>query len=196
MIRADSMIASLKEGVVEYVLFVGVDSGDYPPWFLREIRNGIYVDESLYTRYIPESERFYDYYDKTVVEDYSVFLRKPDGSVFCTNYDTFTELYSILENVPRTNSGIAAFKEDCIEIVECVNGRLPEAYPEWFFNYFSGGVTMQSHEETILFYGDDGEIQLSSHCVFLRNREGSIAYMDYRQFEAQYVREGLRRIPF
>lgn len=185
--------ASLKEGVVDYVIFSG-EHEQYPRWFKEEVLDGILVDESRYTRYIPRPERAIDYYDKTIVEHYSVFLRKPESNdIHCTSYDVFEDMYISLEYNPRTNSGIAAFREDTIEIVECFGG-MPYAYPSWFYDYFSDGITIQSHDETILFYGDDREISVKGHCYFLRNQKGQIAFMDHDTFDRYYVREGIRRL--
>ena len=186
-------VASLKEGVVDFVIFAGQDE-QYPAWFKREVLDGILVDESRYTRYIPKADRAMDYYDKTMVEYDSVFLRKPaSGDIHCTPYDVFEDLYIQLEVNNRTNSGQAAFREDTIEIVEC-HGGLPGSYPSWFYDYFSDGIVIQSLDETILFYGDDREISVEGHCYFLRNKQGQIAFMDHDTFQKYYYKEGIRRL--
>ena len=185
--------ASLKEGVVDYVIFAGEDE-QYPAWFKREVLDGILVDENRYTRYIPRPERNMDYYDKTIVDNDTVFLRKPNSSdVHCTSYETFEGLYVSLESNPRTNSGVAAFREDSIEIVECFGG-LPSAYPSWFYDYFSDGIVINDYDETILFYGDDREISIIGHCYFLKNQRGQIAFMDHETFDKYYIKEGIRRL--
>ena len=189
------VVAALKEGVVDYVIFQGTweaTTSQYPRWFQEEVMDGILVDENRYTRYIERPERAIDYYDKTLVEYDSVFLRKPNGDIHCTTYDIFEELYVSLDVNPRTNSGIAAFREDTIEAVEC-QGGLPEAYPSWFYNFFSDGIVIESIDETILFYGDDREISITEVSYFLRNRRGQIAHMDKETFDKYYVREGIRR---
>lgn len=185
-------IATLKEGVVDYVIFSGMDES-YPGWFTRELDRGLYEDESRYIRYLPPAERNVDYYDKTIIEDYSVFLRKDNGDVHCTSYDTFESLYLVLEHNSRTNSGVAGFREDCIEIVEC-HGGVPGAYPSWFFDYFKDGITIESEEETILFYDDIGEISLTGYSVFLRNKYNEIAHMDGETFDKFYIKQGIRRL--
>lgn len=185
--------ASLKEGVVDYVIFAG-ENEQYPAWFKEEVIDGILVDENRYTRYIPKPERAIDYYDKTMVEYDSVFLRKPGSKdIHCTSYDVFEDLYISLEVNPRTNSGIAAFREDTIEIVECFGG-MPSAYPSWFYDYFSDGIVIEGHDETILFYGDDRELSVVGHCYFLRNQRGQIAFMDHETFDKYYIKEGIRRL--
>ena len=189
------VVAALREGVVDYVIFAGtweMTTSQYPRWFQEEVMDGILVDENRYTRYIEKPERSMDYYDKTLVDYDTVFLRKPDGDIHSTTYDVFEELYISLDTNPRTNSGIAAFREDTIEIVEC-HGGLPEAYPSWFYNFFSEGIVIADHDETILFYGDDREISIKGHCYFLRNKNGQIAFMEKETFDKYYVREGIRR---
>lgn len=186
------VVAALRESVVDYVIFSG-EWEQYPSWFREEVLDGILVDENRYTRYIPKPNRAVDYYDKIMVEDYSVFLRKRDtGNIHCTTYDVFEDLYAVMDNNPRTNSGIAAFREDTIEIVEC-HGGLPESYPSWFYNFFSDGRVIKDSEETILFYGDDREISITGHSYFLRNKNGQVAHMDSDTFDKYYIREGLRR---
>lgn len=185
--------AALKEGVVDYVIFAG-ENEQYPAWFKEEVIGGILVDENRYTRYIPQPERSVDYYDKTIVEHSTVFLRKPQSrDIHCTSYDVFEDLYISLEVNPRTNSGVAAFRDDAIEIVEC-HGGLPGAYPSWFYDYFSDGMVIESRDETILFYGDDRELSIVGHCYFLRNRRGQIAFMDHEAFDKHYIKEGIRRL--
>ena len=186
------VVAALREGVVSYVIYEG-ENEQYPRWFREEVLDGILVDESRYTRYIPRPERCVDYYDKTVVEHDTVFLRKPkSGDIHCTTYETFEDLYIPMDVNPRTNSGVAAFREDAIEVVEC-HGGLPEAYPLWFYNFFSDGRVIKDSEETILFYGDDREISITGLSYFLRNKEGKIAHMDHETFNRYYIREGIRR---
>lgn len=186
------VVAALKEGVVDYVIFSG-EFEQYPRWFIEEVIDGILVDENRYTRYIPKPNRTVDYYDKTMVEHDSVFLLKEDGDIHCTTYDTFEELYIPLENNPRTNSGVAAFREDTIEIVEC-HGGLPEAYPSWFYDFFSEGIVIKDLNETILFYGGEREISIKGHSYFLRNKQGQVAHMEPDTFDKYYIKEGLRRL--
>lgn len=185
-------IAALKEGVVDYVIFAG-DHEQYPRWFREEVLDGILVDENRYTRYIPRPERSVDYYDKTLVENDTVFLRKPTLEVHCVSYDIFEELYIPLESNPRTNSGMAAFREDTIEVVEC-HGGVPMSYPGWFYDYFSDGIVIQGTDQTILFYGEEREITVEGHCYFLRNRMGQIAHMDHETFSKYFVKEGVWRL--
>lgn len=189
------VVAALREGVVDYVIFAGTweeTTSQYPRWFREEVLDGILVDENRYTRYIEKPERSIDYYDKTLVDYDTVFLRKPNGNIHCTTYDVFEELYIPLDVSPRVDGGIAAFREDTIEVVEC-HGGLPEAYPSWFYDFFSEGRVIVSPDETILFYGDDREISIVGTSYFLRNKNGQIAHMDKETFNRYYIREGIRR---
>lgn len=195
------MKAALRGSYIEYVLFAGVTER-YPSWFNKELDESIYVDESRYTFYIPKEERRPDYYEKTLVEDYSVFLRKPTGEVFVTDYDVFSDMYVPFRYNSFTNSGIAAFDDDCIEYVECRPGVLPAGYPVWFYEYFTEAINFPQDEETIYLYDEEthcltakrgslivplnGEASVTSHCVFLRNKLGEIRGMDYDDFSKYY----------
>lgn len=194
------MIVALRGSYVEYVLFTGVTE-KYPLWFQQEIYYSIYTDENRYTFYVPREERSPDYYEKTLVEDYSVFVRKPNGDVHVTDYDTFNQIYISFKFDKFTNSGIAAEERDCIEYVECQAGVLPKGYPDWFYEYFTEAVNLPQDEMTFLFYNvDKRKIRIDSplletessgicidrHCVFLLNKAGEIKGMEYDIFLEYY----------
>lgn len=195
------MKVALRDSYVEFVIFAGITE-KYPLWFERELDHTIYQDENRYTFWVPIDERRPDYYDKQLVEDYSVFLRKSDGDVFVTDYDTFTYLYVSFRYDAFTNSGLCAFEEDCIEYVECKAGVLPAGYPTWFYEYFTEAVNFPQDEETIYFYDTDkhvitasrdsidvtigGEVSVSEHCVFLRNKLGEVKGVKYDEFLKYY----------
>lgn len=182
---------------MEYVVFSGITER-YPRWFQREIERTIGMDDSRYTFWIPETDRDVDYYEKQLVEDYSIFLRKPNGEVHLTDYDVFKDLYTSFKFNAFNNSGICAFRSDCITYVECKPGVLTYDYPDWFYEYFTEAVHSPNGDETILLhsvdslsrsgldraYVSDKEVSVSvtKHCVFLRNRFGEIKGMDYEKF--------------
>src|SRR5437763_13558696 len=112
------MRVALRGSYVEFVIFMGVTE-KYPLWFEEELYECTYTDESRFTFWVPFNERNPDYYEKQLIEDYSVFLRKPNGEVHVTDYDIFTELYITFRYDAFTNSGRAALHEHCIEYVEC-----------------------------------------------------------------------------
>lgn len=178
------MIAGIHGSYVEFVIFNGVTE-TYPEWFKKEIEESIYVDEHRFTLYVDKSERRPDYYEKTLVEDYSVFLRKPSGELHVTSYETFTELYKIFRWNAFTNSGVAVFMADMIEYVECKPGKLPAGYPEWFYEYFTEAVNFPQTEETVLFT-DGKDISITEHYTFLRNKFGSIMGLPYSKFLLYY----------
>jgi hypothetical protein len=196
------MKAALRDSYVEYVYFMGITE-KYPPWFEEELYRGIYMDENRYTFYVPLQERSPDYYEKTLVEDYTVFLRKTTGEIHVTDYDVFKAMYSIFTYNAFYNCGVAAFDEDCIEFVECFPGVIPAGYPEWFYEYFTEAVNIPNNEETIFLYDTDkhrltaskgsfmeidtkGGVSVTDHCVFLRNRFGEIRGMLYDDFFKYY----------
>lgn len=182
---------------VEFVVFMGVTER-YPKWFQEELEDTISLDDSRYTFYVPRDERNVDYYEKQLVEEYSVFLRKPDGDTFVTDYDVFSDLYTTFKYDAFTNKGIAALDEDCIEYVECKAGVLPAGHPEWFYAYFTEAINFPQDDETIYFYDSDdhslkanrgsllatagGEVSVTDHCVFLHNKFGEIRGMLYNDF--------------
>lgn len=202
------MIAAFHDSYIEYVLFVGITE-NYPKWFKKEIEDSIYMDEDRYTFWVPKEDRTPDYYEKTLVEDYSVFLRKPDGEIFVTNYDVFTHLYISFQYDAYTNSGIAAYEEDCVEYVECYPGILFKEYPDWFYEFFTEAVNYPQidDDETYFFFDenkklsaskrfievDKGEACVRSHCVFLRNKYGEIRAMEYEDF-IRYYDANYRRV--
>lgn len=194
------MIAALNGKYVEYVCYMGVTE-KYPQWFEEELYDSVYLDEDRYTFWQPEWGRDVDYYDKTLVEDYSVFIRKPNGEIHVTDYDVFKDLYTTFTYSAFTNSGIAAFNEDCIEFVECHGGILPAGYPEWFYEYFTEAINFPTHRETVYVLNEDvkitssrdfleisidGDVTVVQHCVFLRNRFGEIRGMTYSEFKRYY----------
>lgn len=173
------MEAALRGSYVEFVIFAGITE-KYPLWFEEEMYECVHMDESRYTFWVPNGERKPDYYDKQLVEDYSVFLRKSTGEIFVTDYDAFTEMYTTFRFDRFTNSGIAAFTDDCIEYVECTGGALTREYPAWFYEYFTEAVNF--HEQTILFCDANGDITVDGHYIFLRNKHGEIKGMSYDEF--------------
>lgn len=180
----------------------------YPRWFREEVMDNIFMDSNRFTFWTFEEERSFDYYEKELVEVYSVFLRKPDGDLKLTDYDTFEKLYRTLTYEDFSNSGIAAFEEDCIEYVECQPGVLSSEYPDWFYEYFTESIHLPN-EETIFIFDtysattpisshnlnsnviehlneEIGQVSIDHHCVFLRNYLGEIRHMRYEDFEKFY----------
>jgi hypothetical protein len=195
------MRVALRNSYVEFVIFMGITE-KYPLWFEEELYECTYTDESRYTFWIPDGERNCQYWDKQLVEDYSVFLRKPNGEVHVTDYDTFTELYITFRYDAFTNSGIASLEGDCIDYVEAQAGILPAGYPEWFYEYFTEAVNYPQEDKTFYFYDnnrhdlkvtkdsmeitDGGDVTITEHCVFLRNKFGEIRGITYKQFLKYY----------
>lgn len=195
------MRVALRGSYVEYVLFMGVTE-KYPLWFENELSEAVYQDDNRYTFWVPPSERTPDYYEKQLIEDYTVFLRKPTGEIHITDYNIFTELYHVFTYDAFTNSGVAAFAEDCIEYVEAQAGVLPAGYPAWFYEYFTEAFNYPQDDETFFFYDTDkhvltasrdsmeiaigGDVTVTEHCVFLRNRFGEIRGLTYDEFLKYY----------
>jgi len=202
------MIAAFHNSYVDFVIYMGMTE-DYPTWFEEEVLVSVYMDEHRYTFYIPLEERTSDYYEKTLVEDYSVFLRKTTGEIFCTTYDAFMELYDIFTYNGFSNSGIAAFSEDCITYVECEPGVLSAEYPDWFYEFFTEAIHFPPGNESIFIFDMDnssipistsdkdsdvispldtsmGQVSIDHHCVFLRNHLGEIRHMRYETFLKYY----------
>lgn len=198
------MKVALRDTYIEYVLYMGVTE-IYPDWFSEELYENIIQNESRYTFWVPLEERRIDYYEKQLVEDYSVFVKKPNGEIHVTDYDVFTDLYTIFIYDRFTNSGIAAFNDDCIDYVECQGGVLPAGYPAWFYEYFTEAINFPPKDdngETIYFYDTNkhciaasresievtvaGEVTVTNHCVFLRNKFGEVKGMNYQDFLKYY----------
>ena len=195
------MKAALRGSYIEFVIFMGVTER-YPQWFQEELEDTISLDDSRYTFYVPRDERNMGYYEKQLVEDYSVFLKKPDGEIFVTDYDIFTDLYATFIYNTFKNSGLASLEDDTIEYVECQPGVLPAGYPTWFYEYFTEAFNFPQDEETVYLYDTDkhrltatrgslivevgGQASVTSHCVFLRNKYGEIRGMSYDDFLKYY----------
>lgn len=189
---------ALRGAYTEVVFFMGVNER-YPMWFADELYNNIFMDEHRYTFWVPREERTPLYYEKKLVEDYTVFLRKPDGSIHVTDYDVFTDLYYMFRYDNFTNSGLAALDTDCIEYVECHEGMLTAGYPEWFEMFFTEAINFPPDGGSILIYdnnlrhltatkdslldiGPNGDISVNAHCVFLYNKFGEIRGMSWGEF--------------
>lgn len=195
------MRVAWRNSYVEYVIYAGVTE-KYPPWFEEELYDTICLDDSNYTFWVDRSERTMDYYEKQLVEDYSVFLRKPNGDVHVTDWDAFSDLYMAFTFNEFTHSGIAALHEDTIEYIECQAGVLPAGYPAWFYEFFTEAFNFPQDEETIFFFDENsgtlnasrgaiqatagGEVTIKEHCVFLRNKIGEIRGMTYNNFIRYY----------
>lgn len=190
------MQAALRDSYVEFIIYNGITE-KYPSWFEKELYECTYTDESRFTFWVPADERRPDYHEKQLIEDYSVFLKKPDGTIHVTDYDVFQELYTSFRYDAFTNSGIAAFREDCIEYIECMGGILSSEYPAWFYEFFTEAVNLPQGE-TIFFHdhdmstdiskgpflevNDDGQVSVNDHSVFLKNKFGEIKGMLYSDF--------------
>lgn len=180
------MFAALRGHYVQFVIFMGV-AERYPDWFIEEISNRIFVNESRYCFWTSPPERQADYYEKELIETYSVVVRKPGGETHIMDVVTFEEMYCVFKFDLPTNSGIAAFNNDVIEYVECHGGGLLDHYPEWFYEYFTESLNNPKDSETYLFsINDNGYLTVSHRCVFLRNRFGEIRYLSYDNFVRHY----------
>jgi hypothetical protein len=178
------MKAALRGSYVDFVCFMGITE-KYPLWFEEELYECVYMDDSRYTFWTPDGERKPDYYEKQLVEDYTVFLRKPNGEVHVTDYEVVQYLYITFQYDITTNSGIMALQDDCIDYVECIGGVLSAEYPNWFYEYFTEAVHFPRNGESILVY-ENGEYSVDNHCVFLKNRFGEIKGMYYDDFLKYY----------
>ena len=197
------MRAALRGSFIEFVIYKGVTEY-YPSWFAEELYECVYTDESRYTFYIPQGERPPDYPEKQLVDDYSVFLRKPSGEVHLTNYEVFEELYHIFKYDDVTNSGIAALIDDTIEYVECEGGYTLKEYPAWFYEYYTEAVNLPNgdliflkdahdHDTSTdrirgpyLEVGVNGDVTVDRRSAFLRNKFGEIRAMYYHDFVKYY----------
>lgn len=193
-------VAARYDSYVDYVIFDG-QCERYPKWFEEDVLEDIVMDASRYTRWMPKEERPTDYFDKTVVERDSVFLRKHDGTIHVTDYYVFSNLYYVFYYNDYLNHGVAAYEDDIIEYVECLPGVLPFESPDWFYEYFTEAANLVD-EETILWNSSfdvgtevhgliwsdhmdgsgEGEIVVDVHCVFLRNFAGSVMYLPWKYF--------------
>lgn len=175
------MKAAIQGGYVEAVFFMGVNE-KYPMWFQEEIYDAIFTNESLYTFWVDRSERTPDYYEKQLVEDYSVFLRRSNGEIFVTNYDLLDEYYTIFRTDTFTNSALVAFNDDIIEYMECHGGILC-GYPEdWFYEYFTESLLNPQQGETVFVNEVDGDITITEHCSVMQNKYGEVKVVDWDTF--------------
>jgi hypothetical protein len=180
------MLAALRGHYVQFVVFMGV-SEKYPEWFIEEIANRIFVNESRFSFWTSPPERSCDYYEKELIETYSIVLRKPNGETHIAEIDTFNNMYHVFKYDQLENGGVAAFNEDVIEYVECFGGGLIDTYPKWFYEYFTEALNNPKDDESFLFSIDGlGHITIKERCVFLRNRFGEIRQMSYGNFLKYY----------
>lgn len=179
------MRAALRDSYVDFVLYMG-ENEKYPPWFQRELDLCAYTDESRFTFWVSLDERRPDYYEKKIVEEYTVFLRNPKGDIHITDYDVFQNLYITFRYDAFTNSGLAAFEEDSIEYVECKPGLMNANYPHWFYDHFTEAVNLPNAFEGFMMFADNDEVMVNTYCVILRNRFGEIRTLSYEEFTRFY----------
>jgi hypothetical protein len=179
------MKAALRDSYIDYVIFMGVTE-KYPRWFRKLLDDCTYTDESRFTIWVDKAERRPDYYEKQLIETYSVVLRKHSGEVHITDYDVFNNLYVVFRHDEFTNSGLAAYEEDCIEYVECHPGVHPSKYPEWFYEYYTEAINFPPSDEGIILLNNDQTYELNERSVVLRNRFGEIKLMPYKNFRLYY----------
>lgn len=179
------MRAALRGSYVDYVIFTGVTE-KYPLWFKRQLDECAYTDESRFTFWVDIHERRPDYYEKQLIEDYSVILKRPNGEIHITDYNVFQDLYIVFGYDAFTNSGIAAYEEDAIEYVELLPGMMDKRYPFWFYEYFTEAVNLPNEFEGYLLFAEHDEVEVTQHCVVLRNRLGEIRSIPYSNFLTHY----------
>src|SRR5690606_35734242 len=131
-IRSVCMYAALKDHYLQYVIFQGM-SDQYPEWFEQEVAERIFVDESRFCFWVPPQERRPDYYEKELIETYSVVLRKKSGEIHVLDMEVFNDMYTIFHYDKFVNGGICAFNDDMIEYTVCVGGSPIDRYPDWFY---------------------------------------------------------------
>jgi hypothetical protein len=180
------MFAALRGTYVQFVVFMGV-SERYPKWFIEEISNRVFSDDSRFCFWTPPPERELDYYEKELIEMYSIVVRKPDGSTHVMEQHTFTELYEVFQYNKSLNGGRAAFHEDIIEYVECVGGTMLDIYPPWFYEFFTECINHPDGTETYLLDIDgNGGLIIGGNYVVLRNKLGEVKPMLYLDFLKHY----------
>ena len=179
------MKAALRDSYVEFVVFTGVTE-KYPSWFELLLMERTYTDESRFTFWVDREDRRPDYYEKKLIEEYSVILKKSDGDIHVTDYDVFQNLYITFTYDAFTNSGIAAYEDDCIEYVECNPGLLGEGYPYWFYEYFTEAVTLPSEFNGFMLFAENDEVEVTERCVVLRNKSNEIRSITYNNFIKHY----------
>lgn len=180
------MFAALRGHYVKFVVFMGV-AERYPDWFIEEISERIFVNESRFCFWTPPPERTIDYHEKELIESFSVVVRKPNGEAHVMEWDTFNDLYRVFKFDLTTNSGVAAFNEDVIEYVECFGGMMVDNYPQWFYEYFTESLNNPKDSETYLLFSDnDGCLTIRERFIFLRNRFGEIRNIPYMDFLMYY----------
>lgn len=175
------MRAALRNSYVEVVFFMGVNER-YPYWFMEELYNRIVSDDYNYTFYAHYNERTHDYHEKQLIGDDTVFIRKPNGELHITTYNSLSQLYREFTYDAFTNSGIWAFNDDVVEYVECLGGEVLSEYPNWFYEYFTEAVNYPDGEITIFLESEDGELTITDHCCVLRNKYGEIRVMGWTDF--------------
>ena len=179
------MRAALRDSYVDYIIFTGTTER-YPLWFKKLLEECTYTDESRFTFWVHKEERRPDYYEKQLIEDYSVIIRKHDGDIHITDYDVFQNLYITFTYDGFTNSGLAAYEDDCIEYVECKPGVLDGGYPWWFYEYFTEAVNLPQPFEGYMLFAHNDEVMVTEHCVVLRNRASELRLLPYSEFKKYY----------
>lgn len=178
------MKCAIRGSYLEVVFFMGTNE-HYPDWFVEEIYNKVIIDESNYTSYVHHDERTWEYHEKQLISDYTVFLRKSNGEIHICDLDVFNDMYEEFRYDRFTNSGLAAFHEDVMDYVECQGGNVLSGYPDWFYEAMTEAINIPG-EESIFIDSSDKEICITDHCVFLRNKFGEIKIISWESFVKFY----------
>lgn len=158
------MLAVLKGPVVDYAIFEGVNYR-YPVWFQEAIVDHTYVDEFGYAVYGLDS----------LVEGYDVFLRNLSGDICRTNVNDFERCFFRIKGAP-----MAINKCPFVEYI-IFDGEPPINYPGWFLDEIEAGSLVRMYDN-YYWYGADGEVCLDPTCVFIRNSEGEVRYIELDDF--------------
>lgn len=171
------MRCALKRDCVEYVLFQGGCSDEYPSWFADLVTNGFYENEYRYWCVDPNLVRDHNLsiWSDILTEAWDVFLKNSSGEIMKTDIEYFDKVFlQVAENT-------AAPTDSVMEAV-VYSGDPQAVYPDWFSGFMMNELRhyIKSSDQLPLV-----AVQKQSY-----NRESGLEYdyqiMDYELFRRNY----------
>lgn len=185
------MKAALKDQIGQYVIWEGPDQS-YPKWFEESILPMIVFNGEM----LDLSSQDNDYYTITelsthvkengyiLIPGYDVFIKR-GRRIFRTNYDVFNRLYES----ESLGGNVCALREDCIDYYWFDPSVPIHETPKWIKEEVIDGRIFEFYDGAWYYYDLEGDVAVSPHSVFLRNKKNRIKHIDLDTFINVYYSE-------
>lgn len=170
--------AAFKGQTIDAVLYVGFLDGGYvyPDWFNEEVLLRcayIETDGALYGRPFHEEgeNQTFDF----LSPHETILLRNRNGDIQAVNRYEFNKYYYPI------GPDSAALHEDCVEYY--IFNKEYDDKPPWIRELFDTGHIQRTYYGDYVYYGEpEGEYAMSPTCIFIKNKDGDIRYLEPRTF--------------